>query len=490
MLSSVTNENGCRLVVASIPRVSGESNDAVAVAGPRPPADEDDDAGRDDALGSEWGARWPTHMPGNPFARGATASYTYLSMPSRRGIIKQAAGLASAAGLSGCARVLSRASGSRASLDLPPNPNARDLPTRQHAQNAFLRTDGDGNPVVPRHHVVFLLDLDVDPSKRAARTTERAMRTVEGAYDWSPGGLFHTLAWGTKYFSRVGALDASPISRPEVLSRTDSPELLEFDAALTLSSDVPSHLQATENALFGDRARLNGERITHRLSDVFSIVGRRTGFIGEGLPAAHTDAEGIPDDPPLSERAPMFMGFRSGMKRTQASEDGVTIDDGEFAGGTTMHLVHHRQSLDDWFEGLDDAGRVAHMFSPEFSPEDVAGFTDDVPFTDQVQRHAAEHDVVGHHEKVAQVRRDGKPLLLRRDFNTTDGGHVGVHFLSLQRSLEDFAETRKAMNGWYVRDDSEEITDRKHNGILEFITVVSRANFYVPPRDRRAFPVL
>ena len=411
-------------------------------------------------------------------------------MASRRGIIKRAAGLASAAGLSGCARVLSRASASRPDLDLPPNPRARDLPARQHAQNAFLRTDGDGNPVVPRHHRILLLTLDVPPSKRAARTTERAMRTVESAYDWSPGGLFHSLAWGTKYFSRVGALDAAPISRPEVLSRTDDPELLDFDAALTLSSDVPSHLAATESALFGGRSRLNGEFVTHRLSDVFSIAGRRTGFIGEGLPVAHTDAEGIPDDPPLTERAPMFMGFRSGMTRTQASEDRVTIESGDFAGGTTMHLVHHRQTLEDWFEGLDDAGRVAHMFSPEFSPADVAKFTDDVPFSNQVQEHAGEFDVVGHHEKVAQARRDGKPLLLRRDFNTTDGGHVGVHFLSLQRSLDDFAETRKAMNGWYVRDDSDEITDREHNGILEFITVLSRANFYVPPRDRRAFPVL
>jgi hypothetical protein len=40
-----------------------------------------------------------------------------------------------------------------------------------------------------------------------------------------------------------------------------------------------------------------------------------------------------------------------------------------------------------------------------------------------------------------------------------------------------------------VRDDSEAITDRENNGILNFIDVQSRANFYVPPRDRRAFPL-
>ena len=410
-------------------------------------------------------------------------------MTSRRGVIKQAAGLASAAGLSGCARVLSRASGTRTDLGLPPNPYA-GLPARQHAQNAFLRKDGAGNPVVPRHHAVLLLNLDVDPSKRAARTAERAMRTVESAYDWSPGGLFHMLAWGSGYFSRVGALDAAPVRSPRVLSRTDEPKLQEFDAALVLSSDVPSHLIATESALFSDRRRLNSHPVEHRLGEVFSIAGRRTGFIGKGLPVAHTDAEGIPDDPPLTEQAPMFMGFRSGMKRTQATEDSVTIDSGKFAGGTTAHLVHHQQSLMDWFEDFNPDGRVARMFSSEFSPEEVAAFTDGVPFSDAVREHASEHGVVGHHEKVARVRRDGKPLLLRRDFNTTDGGHVGVHFLSLQRSLDDFAETRKSMNGWYLRDNSEAISDQKNNGILQFITVVSRANFYVPPRNRRAFPVL
>jgi hypothetical protein len=101
-----------------------------------------------------------------------------------------------------------------------------------------------------------------------------------------------------------------------------------------------------------------------------------------------------------------------------------------------------------------------------------------------------EQVIVGHHETVAQARKNGKPLLLRRDFNTTDGGQAGVHFLSLQKSIDDFVETRRAMNGWYVRDDSEAITDRSNNGILEFITEVATANFYVPPRADRSFPGL
>jgi hypothetical protein len=239
--------------------------------------------------------------------------------------------------------------------------------------------------------------------------------------------------------------------------------------------------------MFGERRDLGGVRVAHRLDDVFSVASRRTGFVGEGLPAAHADAEGVPAGSP-PEAAPLFTGFFSGRSKTQASEDRVTIQDGRYAGGTTMHVSHLRESLDRWWDGLDDAGRIARMFSPEFTAEDVAGFTDDVPFANAVRDHAREFGVVGHQEKVARAREGGKPIVLRRDFNTVDGGRAGLHFLSLQRDLEDFRKTRRAMNGWYLRDDHPAITDRENNGLLEFITVASRANFYVPPRAQRAFP--
>ena len=96
---------------------------------------------------------------------------------------------------------------------------------------------------------------------------------------------------------------------------------------------------------------------------------------------------------------------------------------------------------------------------------------------------------MGHHEKVAQVRENGEPIVLRRDFNSVVAGEPRLEFLSFQRRLADFRKTRKAMNGWYVRDDSPDIRDRQNNGLLNIITVRSRANFYVPPRERRAFPL-
>ena len=407
-------------------------------------------------------------------------------MTSRRRLLRRLAAATGVASLAGCSQVFAGATESP-TPDLPPNPRAAELPDRQHAWDDVLATDAHGNALAPRHHKVLMLDLESEPDDDAATTVERAMRTIESAYEWGPAGLLHALAWGTEYFSRMGWLVGAPIEEPRVLSRTDDPDLLSFDAALVLASDVPSHLGAVEAAMFGDREDLAGVAVEHRLEEVFSIASRRRGFVGEGLPAAHADAEGIPAGSP-PEDAPLFTGFFSGRTKTQAAEERVTIQEGRHAGGTTMHVSHLRESLDRWWDDLDEAGRIARMFSPEFSPADVAGFTDDVPFSKAVREHAREFGVVGHHEKVVRAREGGKPIVLRRDFNTVDGGQAGLHFLSLQRSLADFRKTRRAMNGWYLRDDHPDVTDRKNNGLLNFVTVTSRANFYVPPREKRAFP--
>jgi hypothetical protein len=404
-------------------------------------------------------------------------------MASRRGLLQRVAAASGLASLAGCSGLLG---GGRSApvADLGPNPLADSLPRRQHAWNGALPTDGDGNPLAPRHYRVFLLDLDQEPSESSAETVERAMRTLESAYEWGSNGLFHVLAWGTTFFDRLGALGDSPIRRPKAISRTDDPDLLDFDAALFLATSVPSHLSAVESAMFGSRSTIGGETVEARLGDVFSVRARRTGFIGEGLPAEHAVVEGVPVDIPGD--APMFTGMFSGRAGTQASEDRVTISEGPYEGGTTMHVSHLRESLDAWWRLAEDE-RVSRMFSSEFSSEDIPDLGQSVPFADAVRDHAGE-GAVGHWEKVRRVREDGEPLILRRDFNTTDSGQAGVHFLAFQKSLADFVKTRDAMNGWWLREEHPDLTDSANNGLLEFIKVTSRANFYVPPREDRVFP--
>ena len=50
--------------------------------------------------------------------------------------------------------------------------------------------------------------------------------------------------------------------------------------------------------------------------------------MGTGLPAQRQDVNGIPAGRPVPGDSPLFMGFKSGLRRNQATEDSVTIADG------------------------------------------------------------------------------------------------------------------------------------------------------------------
>ena len=74
---------------------------------------------------------------------------------------------------------------------------------------------------------------------------------------------------------------------------------------------------------------------------------------------------------------------------------------------------------------------------------------------------------------------------MRRDFDTTDGGEAGLHFVSLQRTIEDFVTTRTAMNASSAQLRNPSITDTVNNGINEFI-FVTQPRQLPAARPRRA----
>ena len=84
----------------------------------------------------------------------------------------------------------------------------------------------------------------------------------------------------------------------------------------------------------------------------------------------------------------------------------------------------------------------------------------------------------------------GRPIIVRRGFNTTDGGTVGPHFVSLQRTIADFVTTRSAMNATSAQLQNPVITDTVNNGINSFIFVLKRGNYVVPARAQRSFPLV
>jgi hypothetical protein len=203
------------------------------------------------------------------------------------------------------------------------------------------------------------------------------------------------------------------------------------------------------------------------------------------------------DSEPVDEDAPLYMGFKSGFEKSQASEDRVTIREDPFAGGTTQHISKIRLHLQQWYEQDSRYHRVATMFCPAHAEENrVEGvgenLGDDNGMTAtgcpaHAGEDARETGVVGHAQKAARARKDGSPVILRRDFDSTDDDAATVHFLSLQRSIGDFVATRSRMNGTDVAD-SAAVGQRTNNGILQYLTVERRGNYLLPPRDRRALP--
>ena len=161
----------------------------------------------------------------------------------------------------------------------------------------------------------------------------------------------------------------------------------------------------------------------------------RTGFVGTGLPAKRQDVNGIPGGDPVPGSAPLFMGFKSGLRRNQATEDAVTIPGGPFAGGTTMHVSYLRLRLGTWYGQMSEPERVARMYAPQVTPEQVSEFTTDAESDpDLLGQAITRYGVIGHAQASATARRGGRPVILRRDFDTTDGGLAGLHFVSLQRT--------------------------------------------------------
>ncbi|QWC20535.1 Dyp-type peroxidase [Halorubrum sp. 2020YC2] len=419
----------------------------------------------------------------------------------RREFCKAAVALGGVAGLSAC---LGRDGDSDEDaveggpLDGVPAGDPGDAPERQHAWNDALDRDEAGNAVPPTHHVLRYVDVDRgDETLAAARErVEAAFTDLERAFERSPAGLLFTVGYSPSYFDRLsGSLPESvDLPAPRPLTGLEDPSFDEADALVHLAADDPAAVLAADEALFGGATAANGVAVTDA-GDLFEPVDRRTGFHGPGLPRERRDVDGIPDDAPVPEGAPLFMGFANGFAASQATEGRVTIGAGPFAGGTTQQVSTIRTQLDAWWSQESHAQRVAKLFSPTHADEERVGeygerLGDDPGVADLPEdavAYAREEGVVGHAQKAARAREDGEPRLLRRDFPTTDGDHTGIHFLTLQESIADFVAVRDAMTGADITDETA-VGSRVNNGILQYLFVRSRGNFLVPPRGLRALP--
>ncbi|WP_336325635.1 DUF7405 family protein [Halovenus sp. HT40] len=408
---------------------------------------------------------------------------------SRREYFKWLVSVGGTAALAACLDAQNEAPGEE-SVPIPKG-DPSERPDRQHAWNDALETDDAGNYRLPTHHVLVAFNLLDDPTADDADTVESALRSIESAYGYDSDGLLFTVGYGPSYFERLSA--DSPIPEPRALTSIEDPVFDEFDGLIHLASDKPDVVLEAESALFGELSKPNGVEMDATLNGIVERADpRRTGFLGTGQPAAHADEiGGLPDG--ISEETPAFMGFKSGFQSSQAPEDRVTLQSGPYAGGTTTHLETLDIQLRAWFTQEDHWLRVAKTFSPEHAAEGTVGETGEKLDTatgaaeaaEQTASDARTEGVVGHAQKTARARdEDGTAPLLRRDFNTTDRDVPGLHFLAHQRTIDDYVRVRQAMAG----EDIDGVGQRVNNGLLQYIFVVRRGNFLVPPRSKRSLP--
>ena len=431
----------------------------------------------------------------------------------RRQFVKVAVAIGGASALSACqerepGQVSDSSTATGADNTDPAHPQGPDelasLPERQFAWNEYLVRDASGNTVLPQHQVILFLNYSVSgtPTRDERDEVDAAFRTLDRAFQRGTAGdqgavinpgLLYTVGYSPSYFDRFDAslpAEAAVTPPADVLREVDEdPSVAEsHDAVVVIAADKGSIVLGAEQALRGELDRLNGVAVEGSLASVFEVAERRSGFIGRGLPADRIENEEIP------EEAPQAMGFKSGFKDNQATEDRVSIDEGPFADGTTQMVSRIQMDIDSWYDD-SRTERVHRMFSPIHNPDEVGAVGENLAAdsritsetADEVKAHVEEHGTVGHTQKVARARDDDfEPRILRRsESNATDTGEEGVvalNFTSIQRTMDAFVETRQAMHG----DDLD--VAEAHNGILELLETASRATFLIPPRRHRALP--
>ncbi|HLZ63818.1 MAG TPA: hypothetical protein VKR06_43365 [Ktedonosporobacter sp.] len=440
--------------------------------------------------------------------------------------------------------------------------------------------DGQIEVVVPPlYHQTMTARLKIPTTPQALQEAqahlEAVLRRLEQAYAPTPAGLSITLAWSLPYFehyipflhqsssyfaagtrypdylpldhqataaagkpmraildARLFPSDQPPPGRTKVL-------LEENHVAILLRSDVPAHIVDGATALFGPDSNQAGS--------LFELTSIRRGFVGGGfdgaqsLPCARARAAGVAGSACIPQNAELFMGFTStqkaalGLGRIANLESLPGLTDqwphGYFLHGTTLHLSHLLEDLNDWYGAVQMANQPA-SFARRIQAAFRPGLTSP-PGTRTVGEGLEQHadvatirqnlkttGIVGHSASMQPVTRlsqsvtdpygtiypTGTSLLQRSDFNTLDNpffyssdperdGYMptpaaGLHFATFASTSDLFHRSRLAMDGHYANGTTLDLDPRdRAMGINAFLFTTHRQNFLVPPRVHRSFPL-
>ena len=301
--------------------------------------------------------------------------------------------------------------------------------------------------------------------------------------------------------------------------------LEQNDVAILLRSDLLATIAAAHRILFDELA-------------VFERTSIRRGFAGGGfdgglgLPKQMAQAAGIRGADLIPDGADLFLGFTS----TQKAGLGparianfealgfVTSPDGYFNGGTHVHLSHLYENVEAWYLNFPFRERADTAFRSGIEAREGAQTVPQGPAAVSAAaavkgtyRHGG---VIGHSASLqtasrpaadvvgddGAVYRVGTAVPQRADFNTLDNPFAwsvkpaadgmaaepaaGFHFVVFNPSSDDFARTRRAMDGELPDGTKLDFAPRaRGQGFNSILHTTHRQNFLVPPRHARAFPL-
>jgi hypothetical protein len=237
----------------------------------------------------------------------------------RRQFVRSAVAIGGASALAACAEreqsLAETTAPGTVTAQTYPQGDQSVVPDGQHRWSGFLKRDAAGNTVPPQQQLVLGLDYEGSspPTDDERQAVEDAFDTLTRAFQWGIGtndgatfirGLLFLIGYAPSYFEQVDA-ETDLMTAEELLERAgEDPEKTDdFDAVVVLTSDVGSVVLAAEEALYGNKDRVNGVEASGSITEAFSVAERRTGFAGRGIPADKLDNEEIP------EQAPLTMGF-------------------------------------------------------------------------------------------------------------------------------------------------------------------------------------
>ena len=316
--------------------------------------------------------------------------------------------------------------------------SALALPDVQFDLSAFVppaRTiDGQLVSLPPVHTTFLTARLDRIPTNGDQARLEGALRIIEGAYPFSPSGVFTHVAYSDNYFNRLpgivvaaampktlsfnGLPAGQPALRRAVVAPTDvasgnrtlelrRPEftvpvrLENNDLLFTVRSDNPS-IVADVVAWLSGSDHLKGQFVASpKFIAGMTITSSRAMFVQIGLPRRVANSANLAFRTFVNPNSPMWMGFADQQVNASAPAQDVTFVGGHgikltdsqagnyFDNGSIQHLSHVLLDLQQFYvdgrepeenvdhrENFDE--RLQYMFE---SPSQVAEDPTD-PFTD------------------------------------------------------------------------------------------------------------